>query len=533
MALMGRLERITSAVMRHVLKHWGVGIVCAVAYFDPGNWAVDLQAGSQYGYRLLFVVLLSGIFAVFLQILASRLGCVTGLDLATHCRLLLHSRPKHTLLYRWLGLYPLYLLSEVAIIATDLAELLGSAVALNMLFPKLQIWHGVLITAADVFILLAFRDPLRGRPVRAFELIIALLVLTVLICMAAIIPKLGVKWDDAFSGYLPSKYIFSSGALYTSVGIIGATVMPHGLFLGSALATQDRLSCLPSPTETDVKSDSMEAFKPSMAISRRAISSLKDSMASLLRVPPPSEYSTTANTYAEHENRPYQFVKAHIYHGAVDLVISLMFIAVSVNSMILITAGAVFFYGPDSSEWRQDGASLFDAFNFMRDTVGKWAAVLFGVALLAAGQSASIIATVSGQAVAEGFLRWRISAVARRVITRLIAIIPSTIVAVVAGRAGIDTLLVASQVVLSIVLPFLVVPLVYLTSSKSVMSVRKSSSQSSAPEPAFPLSIENGQKDELVDFSNSKTVATVGSVICLVIIVANVYVIISLGLGNI
>ncbi|KAG6864710.1 hypothetical protein C0991_007749 [Blastosporella zonata] len=171
-----RARSMGGTIVHHLKRHTGVGIVCAVAYFDPGNWGVDLQAGSQYGYRLLFIVLLAGIFAVFLQVLASRLGCVTGLDLASHCRLLLHTRPKHTRLYRWLGLYPLYVLSEIAIIATDLAELIGSAIALCLLFPKLELWHGVLITTFDVFLLLLFGDPLRGRPVRLFEFLIAGLV---------------------------------------------------------------------------------------------------------------------------------------------------------------------------------------------------------------------------------------------------------------------------------------------------------------------------------------------------------------------
>ncbi|EEB99893.1 hypothetical protein MPER_00307, partial [Moniliophthora perniciosa FA553] len=146
--------------------------------------------------------------------MASRMGCVTGLDLASHCRLLLHSRPKHTLLWRWLALYPLYLLSEVAIIATDLAELLGSAIALCLLFPYLELWQGVLLTAFDVFILLALGDPLRGTPVRMFEWLIGAMVLGVFICMCIIISRVDIQWGTAFEGYLPSKYIVPNGALF-------------------------------------------------------------------------------------------------------------------------------------------------------------------------------------------------------------------------------------------------------------------------------------------------------------------------------
>ncbi|KNZ76908.1 Manganese transporter pdt1 [Termitomyces sp. J132] len=481
-------------VVHHFRSHTGVGIVCAVAYFDPGNWGVDLQAGSQYGYRLLFVVLLAGIFAVFLQVLASRLGCVTGLDLASHCRLLLHSRPKHTLLYRWIGLYPLYVLSEVAIIATDLAELLGSAIALCMLFPKLQLWHGVLITAFDVFILLLFGDPLRGRPVRMFELTIAGLVLAVLICIVIIISRVHVDWGKAFEGYLPSKYIFSSGALYTSVGILGATVMPHSLFLGSALATQDRVD--PAPQHSGM------------------------------------------SRHAHWQNRSYAFVHSHIYHGIADVVISLFGFAVLINSLILILASAVFFY---SSAEHGAPASLFDAYDLIRDLVGKGAATLFAIALLAAGQSSSIICTVAGQAVSEGFLHWRTSPFIRRIITRLIAIIPSMTVAIAVGRPGIDALLVISQVVLSIVLPFIMIPLIYCTSSKSIMSVRKvrgalllSTPSDIALRIMSPQQLEDADMDmdDMVDFSSGRITTGIGGLICLIVAAANVYVIISLARGS-
>ncbi|GLB43763.1 putative natural resistance-associated macrophage protein [Lyophyllum shimeji] len=536
-----RWKAIGMTIWHHARKHTGVGIVCAVAYFDPGNWGVDLQAGSQFGYHLLFVVLLAGLFAVFLQVLASRLGCVTGLDLASHCRLLLHSRPKHTLLYRWIGLYPLYVLAEVAIIATDLAELLGSAIALCMLFPKLQLWQGVLITAFDVFLLLAFGDPLRGRPVRMFEFLIAGLVIAVLVCMTIIIAKVNVDWARAFEGYLPSKYVFSSGAVYTSVGILGATVMPHSLFLGSALATQDRISPAPrqvkkfldaeSRSSTDTELSPPSEKKPS---SRSLVHDLRELVCAPFRAPLASEYATRATCHADRENKPYEFVKAHIYHGIADVMISLLGFAVLINSFILILAGAVFFYG-GSTQGKDVPASLFDAYDLIRELVGPGAATLFAVALLAAGQSSSIIATVAGQAVSEGFLQWRVSPAMRRIITRLIAMIPSMVVAIALGRSGIDTLLVASQVVLSIVLPFITFPLVYCTSSKTIMSVRK---PRDVPLPVLSPSsdssglVESAEEYEMVDYSSGRMATAIGATICLVVVAANVYVIVSLARGN-
>ncbi|KAG6868380.1 hypothetical protein C0993_003904 [Termitomyces sp. T159_Od127] len=451
-------------VAHHLKSHTGVGIVCAVAYFDP--------------------------------------------------------RPKNPLLYRWLGLYPLYVLSEVAIIATDLAELLGSAIALCMLFPKLQLWHGVLITAFDVFILLLFGDPLRGRPVRMFEFIIAGLVLAVLICIVIIISRVYVDWAKAFEGYLPSKYVFSSGALYTSVGILGATVMPHSLFLGSALATQDRIppaSQRPGALLRKDTDDSQMSYEPSPSVPidspSRAVSNLPGKFASLFRAPLQSDYTTSATRHADWENRPYAFVKSHIYHGIADVVISLFGFAVLINSLdsILILASAVFFYSGAERD-AEAPASLFDAYDLIRNLVGKGAATLFAVALLAAGQPAI-----------------------RRIITRLIAIVPSMVVAIAVGRPGIDALLVISQVVLSIVLPFIMVPLIYCTSSKAVMSVRKT--RDDGVSPALPLDtalrnmgprqredaeVEAGT-DEMVDFSSGWFATGIGAMICLIVAAANVF----------
>ncbi|PPQ94583.1 hypothetical protein CVT25_011895 [Psilocybe cyanescens] len=578
-----RLKHAATVVVHHGKKHTGVGIVCAVAYFDPGNWGVDLQAGSQFGYRLLFVVLLAGLFAVFLQVLASRLGCVTGIDLASHTRLLLYNRPKHTLLYRWLGLYPLYVLAEVAIIATDLAELLGSAIALCMLFPKLELWQGVLITAFDVILILGMGDPLRGKPVRMFELLIGAMVLAVLICMIVIISKVDVNWAHAFEGYIPSKHIFAQGGVYTSVGILGATVMPHSLFLGSALATQDRISFRShkdiktlTALSTKESEESLPAAPPErQSLFRRAYEECKYSVLDAFRKPPASMFATAATRHSERQNNPYEFIRAHIYHGTFDIVGSLLGFAVMINSLILMLASAVFFYGQGISD-NMNAASLFDAYDLIRDIVGQPAATLFAVALLAAGQilisfygvllqSSSIIATVAGQAVCEGFLQWRVSPVVRRLFTRLLAIIPAMIVAIALGRAGIDVLLVASQVVLSIVLPFITFPLLYCTASKSIMSVRKMASSSSSLSPdsidsgtrtavdllsspeidvslpppttttMTPGGLESADADvqgELVDYSNNKLTIAVGVLIWLVVVAANMYVIVELGLGK-
>ncbi|KAF5345709.1 hypothetical protein D9758_013040 [Tetrapyrgos nigripes] len=524
------IKELVLLVFYHLKKHTGVGLVCAVAYFDPGNWGVDLQAGSEYGYSLLFVVLLCGLFAILIQCLATRLGCVTGLDLASHCRILLHSRPKHTKLYRWFGLYPLYVVSEAAIVATDLAELLGSAIAMCLLFPRLQLWHGVLITAFDVIFVLALGDPLRGRPTKYFELLIGAMVFAVLICMCIIIAKIDVNWGDTFFGYLPSKYIIPNGALYTSVGILGATVMPHSIFLGSALATQDRVSP-PPVVPDDSDGESFVYTNPFF----RAVRAVKRATVSAFKIPPPSEYATTVTRHCDRENKTSEFIKKHLYHGIIDMAVSLLGFAVVINSLILILASAVFFYGSNGAAGSDSPAGLFEAYDLIRDFIGQGAATTFAIALLAAGQSSSLIATVAGQAVSEGFLNWRTSAVVRRLVTRLLAVIPSMAVAIAIGKPGIDALLVASQVVLSICLPFVIAPLIYLTANKNIMRARKPTVGIFPPGTTeaemYRQDVETATS-EGEDFSSNRITTIVASCIWVLITLANIYVLVSLGMGT-
>lgn len=543
-----RLHHAGWTVFRHAHKHTGVGIVCSVAYFDPGNWGVDLQAGSQYGYKLLFVVLLAGLFAAFLQVLACRLGVVTGLDLASHCRILFYDRPRHKKLWRWAVLYPLYVLSEVAIISTDLAELLGSAIALSLLFPALPLWAGVLVTGADVLLILALGNPLHSRPVKVFEWIIAALVFAVLICMALIIARINVAWGQAFNGFVPSQTIFASGALYTSVGILGATVMPHSLFLGSHLATQDRLS-KKALTPASSPSSKIRELEPTGVISmRERLQYLGRTVWQQLRswfVVSRAELealNARPTSHKHRENNALEFVQSHLYHGMVDMVSSLLGFAVIINALILILASAVFYYG-SGARGTESPASLFDAHTLINDTIGQAAALLFALALLASGQSASIIATVAGQSVSEGFLNWKVSPLVRRLLTRLLGLIPSMTVAIVVGPSGIDFLLVASQVTLSIVLPFITFPLIYLTSSSRIMRVRKTAPEhavisSGVEVPSLPAvtSLDSDpeiiQTEEFVDFSSGKFMTSLGCLIWSVILVANVYVLVTLGMGQ-
>ncbi|VDC05782.1 unnamed protein product [Peniophora sp. CBMAI 1063] len=542
-------REVGRVVWTHLIRHTGVGITLAVAYFDPGNWSVDLQAGSDFGYKLLFIVLLAGFFAVFLQSLACKMGIVTGLDLAAHCRLLLHSRTQRPKLFRWLTLYPLYVFSEIAIIATDLAELLGSAIALNILFPKLPLWAGVLLTASDVFLILAFGDPLRKRPVKVFELLIGVLVLITLVCMCIIISRVNVEWGQAFLGYVPSKTIFQSGGLYTSVGILGATVMPHSIFLGSALATQDRVSTTAVPFEDKDEKLSRRMTGESVYENESALDTVIDRRSPWRRwfiafFGYKASSSTEPQRHSEWENNTLDFIRAHLRHAIVNIITSLLGIAVVINSLILILASAVF---RDSAEAT---SSLFDAADLIGSTLGHGLEIVFALALLAAGQSASLVATVAGQIVSEGFLRWKVSPIFRRFLTRLLGLIPSMVVAIAAGRNGIDTMLVASQVALSLVLPFIIFPLILITSTKSMMRVRVPASPrgrsgivstgqesnrdlSLSPTPTLSdASDPEGNGDSFVEYSNSWLTVGIALAIWGIIVAANCYVIVSLILGN-
>ncbi|KAJ8501542.1 hypothetical protein ONZ51_g535 [Trametes cubensis] len=566
-----RLRFSFSKVTRHVTKHIGVGIVCSVAYFDPGNWSVDLQAGSLFGYRpMLFVVLMAGLGAMVLQSLAFKLGCVTGLDLASHCRILLHDRPRYKRVVRYAILYPLYVLSEIAIVSTDLAELIGSAIGLCLIFPSIPLWAAVLITASDVLIFLVLGDPSRGRgrPVKVFEFTVMALVCS------------RVNGGPFIGSYamLPGSrrvYLFPHPPRKT-VGILGATVMPHALFLGSYLATQDRIApapTLPNPVSSEaatLRGKVAEWFKSLITISRAE------------RIAASREYR---DKYGR-QNNELTFVRAHLTHGLVDVIASLLAVAVPINSAILVIASAVFF--KDGSSGAAAPAGLFDAHDLIMAHIGKAAAFIFALALLCAGQTASITATLAGQIVSEGFLEWRVSPFLRRIITRLIGLIPSVVVAIAVGKRGIDTLLVASQVALAIVLPFVAAPLILLTSSKSVMSVRRGQTAAQGPAalvnelstplpavpPALPISdrIEQGphleatatfsidedekdataavDKDEpsphdrsedasvaevedgYISFANHWLVTVISSLIFLIILAANVYAIVMLALGK-
>src|SRR5579862_2835133 len=381
----------------------GPAILVSVGYMDPGNWGTDLQAGAQFKYGLLWVVGLASLMAIFMQVISARLGVVTGKDLAQCCR---DWYPAWT---RW----PNWLMSEVAIGACDLAEVLGSAVALNLLFHIPLLW-AVVITGLDVLLLLA----LQSFGMRTIEAIVLLLIVTIAVCYFIeifVLPQTHPSFME-MGRALISPTLRHAGILYLAIGIIGATVMPHNLYLHSAL----------------VQSRKLQKDEPSIRSAIRF--NTIDSIAAL--------------TIAFFVNAAILVLAATVFFG---------------KESVLVAGGRLVHF-TDSSDW------IRVAYLTLAPLLGTAAAsTLFAVALLASGQSSTITGTLAGQVVMEGFMHWRIKPWVRRLITRSLAILPAVLIIGLRGDSSVTDLLTLSQVVLALQLPFAMFPLLQFTSSPSRM----------------------------------------------------------------
>ncbi|KAG0257379.1 hypothetical protein BGZ95_005253, partial [Linnemannia exigua] len=426
-----------SSSFKRFLGFVGPGYMVSVGYMDPGNWATDLAGGSSYGYMLLFVILMSNLMAIVLQGLAVKLGVVSGLDLAQACR---KFTPKYV---NWV----LYVLAELAIIACDLAEVIGSAIALYLLF-KIPLAWGVVITAADVLIILfAFRDDQSVKSRRVFEALVILLVSSVGVCFTVLIVYSEPVAKDVLRGFLPDTQILTEkDALFLSIGIIGATVMPHNLYLHSSIV---KLRTRRELTDLASSQASMSSTSDLMTVDQRQVMLEEDKSAVSLK------HSTIRSTLR------YTFW---------DSTVALTF-ALYVNSAILIVAAATFKYKhPDVDN--SGLADFFSAFDLLGQYLGRAAGYLFAVALLMAGQSSTLTATLAGQIIMEGFLGSSyLKPWVRRLLTRCLAIIPALAIVLIKGQDGLSSLLLASQVALSIQLPFAVIPLVFFTSMGRCMTI--------------------------------------------------------------
>lgn len=378
----------TRPVWRRILSFFGPAYLVSVGYMDPGNWATDIAGGSKFGYTLIWVLLMSNLMALLLQSLSARLGIVRGRDLAQANR---ETYPRYIN-------YALYGLAEIAIAATDLAEVLGMAIGIQLL-TDIPLIYAVLITVFDTFLLLLLQR-LGMRKMEAFIIgLVAVIGLSFLTEIILAKPDLA----EVATGFMP--YIPGNEALYIAIGIIGATVMPHNLYLHSALVQTRKIK------------------------------------------------------------RDNAGIKRALKLNFIDSAIALN-LAFFVNAAILVLAATVFF-----KTGRTDVAEIKTAHVLLKELLGNTAPVLFAIALIAAGQSSTITGTLAGQIVMEGYLRLRINPWIRRLLTRIIAIIPAVIVILINGEKNIDSLLIFSQVILSLQLGFAIIPLIHFTSDKKTMGV--------------------------------------------------------------
>ncbi len=374
---------------RRFLAYTGPGYLIAVGYMDPGNWATDLSGGSAYGYTLLSVILISNIMAMLLQYCAVKLGIVTGKDLARACRDYYSATLSNFL----------WILAECAVIATDLAEVIGSAIGLQLLFGIPLTW-GVCITAADVLLLLL----LANNHMKTVEILVAALIGTISICFGIIIYIAQPEWLDIFMGFVPSPTILQDpNMLYLAIGILGATVMPHNLYLHSSLLKKD-----PS-ADDDAK-------------------------------------------------------RTSIFYSGLDSSIALTF-AFFINAAILIVSAAVFY-----KNGLHTVTEIQDAYFLLTPLLHtQVASFVFALALLISGQNSTLTGTLAGQIIMEGFINVRIAAWARRLIGRSVTIVPALIGIIIFGECCLSNMMIFSQVILSLQLPFAVFPLIQFTNNPKIM----------------------------------------------------------------
>lgn len=379
-----------ASALKRFLAFAGPGYLISVGYMDPGNWATDLQGGAQFGYALLSVILLSNLMAILLQALSARLGIATGLDLAQACR---ERFPRGINLLLWIA-------CELAIIACDLAEVIGTAIALQLLFG-FSLLTGSLLSALDAFIVLL----LMGRGFRYLEAFIIGLLCIIAGCFAAQLVMARPPMGGILHGFIPTTSILTNHAmLYIAIGIVGATVMPHNLYLHSSI------------------------------VQTRAYERTPDGKREAIR------FATLDSTIA-------------------------LSLALFINAAILIVAAAAF-----HETGHSDVAEISVAYHLLSPVLGAaLASTLFAVALLAAGMNSTITGTLAGQIVMEGFLHLRLPDWARRLVTRALAIVPVVIASVWFGDKSVDNLLLLSQVILSMQLPFAVAPLVWFVTRRDMM----------------------------------------------------------------
>ncbi|KAI7952277.1 hypothetical protein MJO29_007908 [Puccinia striiformis f. sp. tritici] len=563
-----RCTKIKQTLKNH-LRFIGPGLVASVAYCDPGNnfyhsshnndflilvgrnlnsafnlisfysWATDLGAGSSHGYAHLFVILSASLMASVLQVLATRLGFITG-----------KGDVKFVILFTQMP-FVFFALSLNRILPQTWLNTAGTGFTIDQtesfcgdggLFPRLPLFVGVLLTSMDVFVVLAFFSSYpdvsnkNRKTMHIFELFVALLIFIVMIFFVILLVSVKPEWGKTFEGFIPNRRMIVNGGLYVSVSLIGSKV-----------AIPERLRDIPVQPGHPLPQNSGSLHLGEMdkaVVTGRGIPVKSLDIESRLE----NEVHRLEATVVSVER-----TKTHLAHASFDIVASLLTLALPVNASILIVAAATFYYGSDTDGKKGESLDLESAYELLGSQVGPIAGYLFAIALLIAGQAASITVTLAGQIVSEGFLEWRTRPVIRRLVTRMIGIVPSAVVAGAAGLQGVDQLLVGSQVGLSLVLPFVLAPLIIFTSDPEIMRVKSHKTELVRIEPnqTHPqLKVTRGitqyeevnihMKNEALDsadgptmsFANGRIMKIATWVIFVLCSVSNIYAIIQLSQGQ-
>lgn len=431
-------------VLGKFVRYIGPGLMVSVAYMDPGNFSSSI-ASAQFQYKLLFSLVISNIMAGFLQVLASKLGICTGEDLAANCR-------KH--LPKNLN-YIIYAFAEISVIATDVAEIIGTAIAFNIIF-KIPLLIGVLLSILDMlFVIMAYKPDGPMVLLRIFEGFVSLLVFGTVICFAIELGKVSptTDWKEVALGFVPSKEVFTDiNGLYLSAALLGSNLMPHSLYLGSGVV-QARMKAF------DIK---MGHYVPPLEKKSRGLFTFAKADEDLDEMLLENEkYKPSIHAIDETMN-----------YTIAELIVSLITVALFVNAAILIVAGsALSTPTDDDGDFALEKADLFTLHQLLSSHLSKAAGSVFAFALLCSGLCGGTVVTIAGQMIMEGHCNAMLPPGIKRIITRTLALIPCVLVVITYGREGLSAVLNASQVVLSFMLPFICAPLIYLTSVRDIMKV--------------------------------------------------------------
>lgn len=497
------------------LKFIGPGILISTSFLDAGNFSTAVTAASLHQYKFLHVILLSTITASVFQVLAAKLGIVTGKDIPMLCK---QHFSKNVNIF-------LYIISEVVIIATDMAEVVGCAIGLSLV-ANIPLPIGVLLTIVDVLIILKYFNPANGdmRVVRSFEIIVAFFVMLTVLCFVIElfqinIPNKDLVWKGIF---LPSKDLVQDDGLFVSLSILGSVCMAGSILLQSNIV-HARLR------NYDIKLGNYSIDNNKMVSTNKSTTKTK--------IDEPVELETTANQIThENENNidfteyePSYEAVTHAYkYTVIELLASIFTVALFANAAIEVVAAASMTES-DTSDVMND-ADLYTIYNILSKNLSKTAGTLFALALLFSGLCGGFTTTLTGQIIADGFLDWSLPLNIRRSLSRVVAVLPCLILVFVSGKKGLGAALNASQVILSLLLPFVTFPLIYFTCNKKIMSVKRKKNLDSVTTEV--VDINEDEEYEMVDMSNGKLTTVFAVSLWLLVSGLNIYLLFNFSTGS-